>query len=168
MYGIDKKLEADKNHTVLFYNMGGMDTEVTIARYSMLNVSEKKSSPHIEILAEAWSKELGVNEIDIVLVNLLAERFNALKEREGKPDVRENVRATKRLQKEVVKIKEVLSANKQASVKIPELLDYVTLQLILHREELEEAAKSFFAGVAEPVTRVLAKAGLEIADIDQV
>ncbi len=39
-----------------------------------------------------------------------------------------NVRATKRLQKEVIKIKEVLSANNQAFVKIPELLDYVTLR----------------------------------------
>jgi len=40
------------------------------------------------------------------------------------------------------------------------LLDYVTLQLILTREEVEAAAKSFFDRVAEPATEVLAKAGL--------
>jgi hypothetical protein len=45
------------------------------------------------------------------MVKLLAEKFNALPERAGKDDVLTNVRATKRLQKEVVKIKEVLSAN---------------------------------------------------------
>jgi hypothetical protein len=30
MFGIDQKLEEDKNLTVMFYNMGGMDTEVSI------------------------------------------------------------------------------------------------------------------------------------------
>ena len=39
--------------------MGAMDTEVTIARYSMFNVTEKKSSPYIEILSEAASPEFG-------------------------------------------------------------------------------------------------------------
>ncbi len=42
MFGIDKKIEQDQNLTVLFYNMGAMDTEVSIVRYSMLNVTEKK------------------------------------------------------------------------------------------------------------------------------
>ena len=113
--------------------MGGMDTEVTIARYSHLNVSEKakKLTPYIEILAEASEPELGSKDIDLVLFNLLADKFNGLSEREGKPDVRTNLRACKRLLKEVIKIKEVLSANKQASVKVPELMDYVTLQFIL-------------------------------------
>ena len=44
---------------------------------------------------------------------MLAEQFNALKERVGKPDIRENPKAVKRLYKEVLKIKDVLSANKQ-------------------------------------------------------
>jgi len=53
-------------------------------------------------------------------------------------------------------------------VKIPELLDYVTLQLTLRREDLEAAATSFFERVAEPATEVLAKAGLKSSDIDQI
>lgn len=127
MFGIDQKLEQDKNLTVMFYNMGGMDTEVAIVRYSLFNVSETKQAPYIEVLGEGFDAELGSKNMDNIIVNLLAEKFNALKEREGKPDVRENVRAVKRMQKEVIKIKEILSANKYASVKIPELLDYVTL-----------------------------------------
>jgi hypothetical protein len=42
----------------------------------------------------------------------LADRFNAMKERQGKPDIRTNDRAMKRLLKEVVKVKDILSANK--------------------------------------------------------
>jgi hypothetical protein len=45
------------------------------------------------------------------MIKLLAEKFNALPERAGKEDVLTNVRAAKRLVKEVVKIKEILSAN---------------------------------------------------------
>ena len=107
--------------------MGGMDTEVSIVQYSLARVSEKKTSPHIRILSEASVKDLGSRDLDKVLVNLLAQKFNALPERQGKDDVLTNVRASKRLQKEVVKIKEILSANLRASVKVPELLDYVTL-----------------------------------------
>jgi len=127
MFGIDQKLEEDKKTNVLFYNMGGMDTEVSIVQYSLFNVSEKKSSPMMEVLAEASDKEMGIADLDLILVNLFADKFNALKEREGKMDVRDNVRAVRRLQKDVIKIKEILSANKEASVKVPELLDYVTL-----------------------------------------
>jgi len=148
--------------------MGGMDTEVTIARYSHLNVSEKakKLTPYIEILAETSERDLGSKDIDLVLFNMLADKFNALKEREGKADVRTNERATKRLLKEATKIKEVLSANKHASVKVPELLDYVTLQLTLERSELEEKAAPLFDRVTKPIEKALEIAGLTIDEIN--
>ena len=41
--------------------------------------------------------------------------------------MRENQRAVRRLFKDALKAKEVLSANKEAVIKVPELLDYVTL-----------------------------------------
>ena len=65
--------------------------------------------------------------------------------------MRTNVRAVRRLFKDAVKIKEILSANKAASVKVPELLDYVTLQFSLERTEVEEAAKDFFTRVDGPI-----------------
>lgn len=170
LFGIDKVEKEAQNHTVLFYNMGGMDTEVAIVRYSHLNVSEKskKLTPYIEILAEAHERDLGSKDLDLVLFDILADKFNALKEREGKPDLRTNPRATKRLLKEAAKIKEVLSANKQASVKVPELLDYVTLQLTLERTEMEEKAAELFGRVTRPIEAALAKAGLSMDEIHQV
>ena len=148
--------------------MGGMDTEVSIARYSHINFTEeqKRATPYMEILAESHVKDMGSTDVDMVMVNLLAEKFNALPERQGKDDVLTNVRALKRLQKEVVKIKEILSANKQASVKIPELLDYVTLQLILEREEVEAKTEHIYKRVMDPVNEALEKAGLTIDQID--
>lgn len=112
MFGIDR-LDTEKSTNVLFYNMGGMDTEVSIVRYSA--ITEKptnKSYEHIEILAEASDSKLGGQDFDLVLLNLIADRFNSLKERVGKPDIRTNPKAVKRLLKEAVKIKDILSANK--------------------------------------------------------
>jgi hypoxia up-regulated 1 len=168
MFGIDQKIEHEKNLTVLFYNMGAMDTEVQITRYSMFNISEKKSSPYIHILSEAWDRELGSQDLDVIIVNILAEKFNAMPERAGKTDVRENYRAVRRLFKDAVKIKEILSANKFASVKIPELLDYVTLKFNLERTEVEAAGEAYFARVKTPITSALEQAGLTMDDIDQV
>ena len=68
--------------------------------------------------------------------------------------------------KDALKIKEILSANKQASVKVPELLDYVTLQFMLQRTEVEEAAKDFFARVDGPIKAVLEQTGKTMADVD--
>ena len=112
MFGIDR-FDSDKPLTVMFYNMGGVITEISIVRYSTITDSQtNKTYEHIEILAESYLRDYGGFNLDLVLVNMLADRFNALKERQGKPDVRTNDRVVKRLLKEVVKIKDVLSANK--------------------------------------------------------
>ena len=46
LWALDNKVEQDEIKTVLFYNMGAMDTEVSIVRFSMFNITEKKSSPY--------------------------------------------------------------------------------------------------------------------------
>lgn len=168
MFAIDHKIEQDEEKTVLFYNMGAMDTEVSIVKFSMFNVTEKKSAPYAHILAETSVKTLGAKDLDVIITNILVDKFNAMKEREGKPDVRTNVRALKRLMKDSIKIKEILSANKVANIKVPELLDYVTLQFKLERTEVEAKAADFAAQVATPIKEALAEANLSIADIDQV
>ena len=78
MFSIDQKgFDHDKFLTVLFYNMGGMDTEVSIVRYSRYNVTEKKSSPYVEILAEASLPNLGGQDLDIVIFNILVNKFKS-------------------------------------------------------------------------------------------
>jgi len=166
MFGIDQKLEANKTLTVLFYNMGGMDIEAAVVRYSLIDIPKGKTAPYIEILAEASTKDVGASDVDLALARLLAEKFDALPERAGKDSVLTNVRATKRILKEAVKIKEVLSANKQSTIKIPELLDDVTLKVVIERTELDEAAKDVYERVAEPALEALAKAGITSSEID--
>jgi len=72
------------------------------------------------------------------------------------------------LLKEVVKIKDILSANKQCPIKIGELADYTSLITTITRQEFEEEAKAFFARVVGPVEEVLQKAGVKMEDVDQI
>jgi len=141
MFGIDR-MDTEKDLTVLFYNMGGTDTEVSVVRYSTIPDAKNKTSEYVEIMGEGFDQHLGGNDFDMVLFNMFVEKFNALPERKGKADVRTNQRAIKRLMKEANTQKEILSANKSTIVKISELLDYVTLKVEVQRSEFEEACAS--------------------------
>jgi molecular chaperone DnaK (HSP70) len=96
MFGIDR-MDTEKSLTVLLYNMGGKDTEVTVARFSATADEKNKTFEYIEIMGEAWDENLGGADFDKVIVDMLAEAFNALPERKGKPDIRKNEKAMKRL-----------------------------------------------------------------------
>jgi hypoxia up-regulated 1 len=165
-FGLERMDETPYN--VMFYNMGGQDTEVTIAKYEVIVNKQEKEVEQITILGEGWDSSLGGAAFDDVLVEILAERFNDLKDRQGKEDVRKNTRAIKRLYKESTKVKEVLSANKVMQVKIPELLDYVTLDTMLYRTDFEERCEHLISRVANPVQQALDKAGLTKEDIDDI
>lgn len=150
-----ERLDVEKALHVMFYNMGGQDTEVTIARYSAVTNERNKTIEMVEILAESYDKNLGGGEFDDILVNIMADEFNNMKERKGKEDVRKNIRAVKRLYKEASKVKDILSANKAINIKVPELLDYVTLKFNLDRTTFEAKCESLFAKVAAPAEEAL-------------
>lgn len=71
MFGVDR-LDVEKPFTVIFYNMGGSDTEVSLVRYSAITDNYNKSYEHIEILGEAYLKDFGGNNLDLILTNTLA------------------------------------------------------------------------------------------------
>ncbi len=167
MFAIDR-LDDEKALNVLFYNMGGIDTEVTIAKFSTVTDDKGKVFEHVEILAETSDQTLGGEEFDKVIVDMMVDAFNAMPERKGKASVRTNEKAMKRLFKEAIKVKDILSANKVADVKVPELLDYVTLRTVLERSDFEHYSKHLLDRIQRPVEEALSISGLSYDEIDQV
>ena len=167
MYGIDR-MDTEEDLNVLIYNMGGRDTEVSVVRYSAMTDAKNKTYEYVEILGEGYDETLGGKEFDHVLVGIMADKFNAMKEREGKPDVRTLPRQMKRLYKEASSIKDILSANKLVNIKVAELHDYVTLAFELTREDFEEACSHLFERVKNPINQALEEAQLSSSDIHQV
>lgn len=87
MYGIDR-LDTEEDLNVLIYNMGGRDTEVSVVRYSAVTDAKNKTYEYVEVLGEGYDETLGGKEFDHVLVNIMADKFDAMKERQGKPAIR--------------------------------------------------------------------------------
>lgn len=167
MYGIDR-LDTEKDLNVLIYNMGGRDTEVSVVRYSAVTDAKNKTYEHVEILGEGVDESLGGKAFDDVLVQMLVNKFNSMKERQGKADIRGNGRVMKRLYKEASSIKDILSANRMVNVKIPELHDYVTLAFELTRDEFEQECEKLFQRVRGPINAALEQAKLSADQIDQI
>ena len=80
MYGIDR-MDTEEDLNVLIYNMGGRDTEVSVVRYSAITDAKNKTYEYVEILGEGYDETLGGKEFDHILVRILADKFNSLKER---------------------------------------------------------------------------------------
>ncbi|CAI2384203.1 unnamed protein product [Moneuplotes crassus] len=134
MYGIDTpNLELPKK--VLFVNMGSKDLELSIVKYYN-HTTKNVLSTHV--IEEAANPNVGGHLFDTQLVRILAERFDNLPERQGKNSIMENPKIIKRLMREVVKVKEILSSNKEAQIKLIEIADNLNLEFTLHRSEFEE------------------------------
>jgi hypoxia up-regulated 1 len=62
LFGIDNvqpKEDEGKERLIMFYNMGGRDTEVSLVRYNTISNAKNKTYEAIEILGEGWDKTLG-------------------------------------------------------------------------------------------------------------
>ena len=84
MFGIDR-MDTEKDLTVLFYNMGGTDTEVSVVRYSTIPDAKNKTSEYVEIMGEGFDQHLGGNDFDMVLFNM----FLSVKEKQMCEPIRE-------------------------------------------------------------------------------
>ena len=73
--------------------------------------------------------------------------------------MRDNPRAMKRLIKEVSNIKDVLSANKEKHVKIPELADYIDLVMTVTREDFEAAIQPHIQAIVKSVQELVLRTG---------
>lgn len=167
MYGLDR-MDTEEDLNVLIYNMGGRDTEVSVVRYSAMTDAKNKTYEYVEIMGEGYDETLGGHEFDHILVSIMADKFNSMKERQGKADVRTIPRAMKRLYKEADSVKDILSANKIVNIKVPELFDYVTLAFELKREDYEKACAHLFERVKGPIEQALDEAQMTAQDIHSI
>mmetsp|Transcript_25466 Transcript_25466/g.42935 ORF Transcript_25466/g.42935 Transcript_25466/m.42935 type:complete len:993 (+) Transcript_25466:61-3039(+) len=171
-FAIDRVFE-EPNH-VLFYNMGAGTTQVMIAKYSSIVVKEagkNKTIGQFEVVGKAWDDSLGGFDFDLVITEILADRFNAIwnKKKSGAgKDVREFTRPMTKLRVEATKLREILSANQEMSYKAEQLHADTDMYTKITRSEFEEASADLFDRVTLPIDQALASAGLTLEDINAV
>lgn len=76
-FGIDRTF--DEPHNVLYYNMGSGQIQVSIVTYSSFaskDGSKNKTNGQFHVVGKAWDEEIGGFNFDLLLTELLANRFN--------------------------------------------------------------------------------------------
>ena len=140
MYAIDTK-GIQYPSQILLINMGASDLELSVVRIDKVlekgKGDKEKEIKSIHVIDEIAVKDVGGYSFDIELAKILAEKFDSLPERKDKESILKNPKIIKRLMREILKIKEVLSTNKSVPVKMLAVADEINLEFTLDREVFE-------------------------------
>ena len=155
-YGLDKQ---GKDQKIAVYDLGGGTFDISILELG---------DGVFEVLSTNGDTHLGGDDFDQVIIDWLANEFNA---NEG-VDLRKDPMALQRLKEAAEKAKIELSASAQTEINLP----YVTatasgpkhLVQTLTRAKFEQLAESLVKRSMEPVAKALKDAGLSVSDIDEV
>ena len=155
-YGLDKKGIDQK---IAVYDLGGGTFDISILELG---------DGVFEVLSTNGDTHLGGDDFDQVIIDWLANDFNAA---EGL-DLRKDPMALQRLKEAAEKAKIELSSSAQTEINLP----YVTatasgpkhLVQTLTRAKFEQLAESLVKRSMEPVIKSLKDAGLTVSDIDEV
>uniref|UniRef100_A0AC34GVG0 Heat shock protein 70 n=1 Tax=Panagrolaimus sp. ES5 TaxID=591445 RepID=A0AC34GVG0_9BILA len=152
-YGLDKKLQKDKN--VLIFDLGGGTFDVSI-----LTIGDGV----FEVLSTAGDTHLGGEDFDEKLVEHFVNEF---KRKYGK-DIRSNPRALRRLRTAAERAKRTLSSSTEAMVEIDSLFDGIDFHSKISRARFEELCSDLFRKTLDPVEQALRDAKLDKRAIDEI
>lgn len=155
-YGLDK---ADKEQTVLVYDLGGGTFDV-----SVLELGDGV----FEVKATAGNNFLGGDDFDNRIVDWLASEF----QREQGVDLKKDPRALSRLKEAAEKAKIELSSTNETEINLP----FITadaegpkhMDLKLSRAKFEELIHDLLEKTVGPTKQCMADAGVTSDGIDQV
>ena len=170
-YGIDRVFEEPS--TVLYYNLGANSLQVSIVTYSSYVVKEagkNKTIGQFEVVGKGTDGHLGGFEYDLVIANMLADKFNEIwaNKKKDSGDIRDVMRPMARLRNEAKKIKEVLSANSEFPFKVEQLHADLDISTKVTRADFEAASKDLTNRLTLPIEKALDMANLTLADINAV
>ena len=151
-YGLGKK---DGKSQVLVYDLGGGTCDV-----SLLSIDDGV----FEVLATAGDSRLGGEDFDNRVIDYLVSVY---KKKTG-TDVSKNLRAMRKLKREVEKAKRSLSSQKSTRIEIEYFEDRNDFSGTFTRARFEELNMDLFRKTMKPVEQVLKDAGLKKRDIDEV
>ncbi|RLN47638.1 hypothetical protein BBJ29_007699 [Phytophthora kernoviae] len=158
----------DKPRRILFYNMGSTSLQVSIAEFSSQVVPDgfkkNKTISTFQTISNAWDESLGGARFDLRLAEHLATEFS---EKIGE-DVRKVPRPMAKIRAQAKKTKMVLSANEEIPVVMQSLYNDIDFFTSMTRSKLEELSADLFERTLKPVEVALEKAGLTVADIDEI
>lgn len=169
-------LPSNTTATKLFYDVGSSGIDVGIAQYSPVSLTGRKGSSssssggevlQVQMLACETVPGAGGHHLDLAIAEKMREIFE--KRHPGK-ELRKTPRALKKLVKQAVMSKHVLSANKQTHFRVEGLHSDVDFHEPIERRHIEDMLREtgFLHKLQVSLNKTLDQAGMSIENIDQV
>jgi molecular chaperone DnaK len=155
-YGIDK---IGKEQKILVFDLGGGTLDVTIMEFG---------EGVFEVKATAGDTQLGGTDMDIAIINYIAEEFK----KEHGIDLRKDKMAYQRLREAAEKAKIELSTTLSTDVNLPFITADANgpkhLTMTLTKAKLEELVEPIIDRCTAPLRQALADAKLTPADVNKI
>jgi L1 cell adhesion molecule like protein len=153
-YHLDKK--ATRDQYVLVFDMGGGTHDV-----SLLEIS---TDGLIEVKATGGDVHLGGTDLDDRLLRHCMEEFK----KKSKIDIKDNVKASRRLLTACERAKKALSSSQTTNVEVDSLADGIDFNLSISRAKFESLCSDIFQRAIDPVSRVLQDAKISKSQVDEI
>jgi len=159
-HGVDRE-QGDRKIAV--YDLGGGTFDISI-----IEIASVDGEQQFEVLSTNGDTFLGGEDIDLVLIEYIADEFK----RSNGVDLHNDPLALQRLKEAAEKAKIELSSSQQTEINLP----YITadasgpkhLVLKLTRAKLESLVEGLIDKTLEPCRTALTDAGLKVSDISDV
>ena len=156
-YGLDEK--KDQNCNILIFDLGGGTFDVSILA---LQKDKENNSTKFEVLGTAGDTNLGGEDFDNVLVEIVLSKIEKLVNVEK---IRSNKKAMKALKVTCENAKKILSISDSANVRINDIVEKVDIFEIIKRSEFEKKCQPLFDRLIEPILKAMEMAKEKIKDL---
>ena len=150
-YGFDNNQRHNSN--ILIFDLGGGTFDVSILS---LNKDKEKNSTEFEVLGTSGDTNLGGEDFDKVLVELVLDKIK------NQPDIVEQIRnnkqAMKRLKVACENTKKLLSISEEANICVNGIIENVDIIQIIKRNEFETKCQPLFDKLFSPIEKALTMA----------
>ncbi|CAK3812250.1 Hypoxia up-regulated 1 [Lecanosticta acicola] len=168
--------KGEKPEYHLVFDMGAGSTSATVMRFQGKSVKDvgrfNKTVQEVTVLGAGWDRTLGGDSLNHVLMEDFVKKLltkPVLKSRgTTEEEIKSNARVMSRFFKEAERVRQILSANTEATASFEEVLPDIDLRVKLTRAEFEKLAANHASRVASPIQSALKMAKLEMKDLSSI
>ncbi|KAK5095053.1 lumenal Hsp70 protein [Exophiala xenobiotica] len=171
-----KKKDAQPEINVV-YDMGAGSTTATVLKFHGKNIKgpgkKNQTVQEVQVLGIGYDQHLGGDALNDLIVQDMISKFLETKKVKAQGvesiHVKKDGKTMARLWKDAEKVRQVLSANQQASASFEGLFyEDINFKYTLTRSDFEQLADSYALRIAAPLSSALSMADLTLSDISSV
>lgn len=161
--------EGSKEYVVV-YDSGALNTVATVLGFYQTSYKPTPKSKilinttHVDALGVGWG-DVGALQFDVAVRDILVDAFIR---QSGKKEVANDPRAMLKLGREAVRVKQILSANRESRANIESLYEDIDFRAMVSRASLEEKFAGKMGEFMNPIKEALNGADLTLDDVSSV